>query len=194
MTKIGYSRVSTVGQKLDRQIKQLKAEGCEVIYQDKISGSAKSRPELNKMLEELKEGDLVLVTDLTRISRSSQHLFELVEIFRNKKANLKSIKDTWLDLSEDNPYSHFLLLVMSGVAQLERDLIAMRVREGVAIAKEKGKYLGRPVKYSDKNSKLLHALELYEEGNKTVKQICEITGVGRSTLYEKIKERGLVRT
>lgn len=72
-----------------------------------------------KMLEDLQEGDIIYVTDLTRITRSTQDLFELIDLIRNKKASLKSLKDTWLDLSEDNPYSQFLITVMAGVNQLE---------------------------------------------------------------------------
>ncbi|MDF9553679.1 recombinase family protein, partial [Bacillus cereus] len=76
-------------------------------------------------LEDLQEGDIIYVTDLTRITRSTQDLFELIDLIRNKKASLKSLKDTWLNLLEDNPYSQFLITVMAGVNQLERDLIRM---------------------------------------------------------------------
>lgn len=82
-------------------------------------------------LFELQEGDIIYVADLTRITRSTKDLFELIDYIRSKKANLKSLKDTWLDLSEDNPYSQFLITIMAGVNQLERDLIRMRQREGI---------------------------------------------------------------
>ncbi len=78
------------------------------------------------MLEVIQEGDIIYVTDLTRITRSTKDLFELIDNIRGKKANLISLKETWLDLSEDNPYSQFLITVMAGVNQLERDLIRMR--------------------------------------------------------------------
>lgn len=85
------------------------------------------------MLETLQQGDIIFVTDLTRITRSTRDLFELVDYIKQKKANLKSLKQTWLDLREDNPYSQFLMKVMGGVNQLERDLIRMRQREGIDI-------------------------------------------------------------
>lgn len=78
-----------------------------------------------------------------RITRSKLYLFELIDYIRNKKASLKSLKDIWLDLSEDNPYSQFLITVMAGVNQLERDLIRMRQREGIELAKKEGKFKGR---------------------------------------------------
>lgn len=193
MAIYGYARVSTLDQNLERQIVALEDAKVSYIFKDKITGTKKDRPELKLLLETIKEGDTIIVTDLTRISRSSKDLFELVEIIKLKGANLKSIKDTWLDTSAENPYSEFLLRIMAAVNQLERDLIYERTKEGVAIAKSKGKYKGRIPKYHDKNEKLLHALELYEMGDKTVKQICDITGVGRSTLYEKIKEKGVSR-
>jgi len=86
-----------------------------------VSGATQDRPELQSMLNDLREGDTIYVTDLTRITRSTRGLFELVDYIKNKKANLKSLKDTWLDLSEENPYSHFLVTVMGGVNQLEHD-------------------------------------------------------------------------
>jgi len=78
------------------------------------------------MLEGIQEGDIIYVTDLTRITRSTKDLFELIDNIRSKKANLISLKDTWLDLSEDNPYIQFLITVMAGVNRLERDFIRMR--------------------------------------------------------------------
>lgn len=87
-----------------------------------------------------------------------------MEEFKKKGAFLKSIKDTWLDLSDENPYSQFLLTIFAGVNQLERDLIRMRQREGIEIAKTKGKYNGRPKKFTEKNPRVLHAIDLYKEG------------------------------
>lgn len=189
MRKIGYCRVSSEGQNLARQIHQLEQEGCEIIYQEKISGATTNRPELQKLLSQLSEGDLIIVTDLTRITRSTKDLFELIEYIKEKKAALKSLKDTWLDLSENNPYSQFLLTVMAGVNQLERDLIKMRQREGIEIAKKSGKYTGRLKKYTDKHPGLKHAIKLYEQGEMTVNEICEITKISRSTFYRYLKHK-----
>ena len=195
MTKYGYARVSTDKQTLNRQLDALEKEGIqlEYIYMEKQSGMKRKRQELSKMLDALKEGDEIIVTDLTRISRSSKDLYELIEVITKKGANLKSLKDTWLDTSGKNAMSEFLLKIMAAVNQLERDLISERVKEGVHAAKKRGKYAGRPKKYSDKNSGMNYALKLYEEGEMTVKQICEITKVSRSSLYEMAKERSIAR-
>jgi DNA invertase Pin-like site-specific DNA recombinase len=98
------------------------------------------------------------------------------------------LKDTWLDLSENNPYSQFLMTVMGGVNQLERDLIRMRQREGIDLAKKEGKYRGRVKKYHQKHAGINHAVKLYQEGQMTVKQICEITNISRSALYRRLSE------
>lgn len=188
MRKIGYIRVSSEDQKLQRQKNQLDKIGMDLIFQEKISGATTDRKELKKMLEELKEGDTVYVTDLTRITRSTKDLFWLIEQIRNRKACLKSLKDSWLELSEDNPYSQFLITVMAGVNQLERDLIKMRQREGIEIAKKEGKFKGRVKKYHDNHAGMNYAVKLYNEGNMTVKHICQITNISRSSLYRKIGE------
>lgn len=189
----GYARISSVGQNIERQLLQLEEAGCHKVFKETISGATTNRPELQSLLETLTPGDLVIVSDLTRISRSSRDLFELVDIIKAKGASLKSLKDTWLDTSSDNPYSSFLLTVMAGVSQLERDLTRMRQREGIEIAKQKGLYRGRLKKYTDKHVGMIHALELYKEGSKTVKEICQITQVSRSSLYRRILEEKIAR-
>lgn len=188
LQKIGYVRVSSTSQNPSRQFRQLNEIGMDIIYEEKISGATKDREQLQKMLEDLQEGDIIYVTDLTRITRSTQDLFELIDLIRNKKASLKSLKDTWLDLSEDNPYSQFLITVMAGVNQLERDLIRMRQREGIEFAKKEGKFKGRLKKYHKNHAGMNYAVKLYKEGNMTVNQICEITNVSRASLYRKLSE------
>lgn len=188
MRKVGYVRVSSVDQNPARQYKQLEEIGMDVIFEERLSGATQQRPELQNMLEELKENDTIFVTDLTRITRSTRDLFELVDIIKQKKANMTSLKDTWLDLSEDNPYSAFLMTVMGGVNQLERDLLKMRQREGIILAKKEGKYRGRVKKYHSKHEGINYAVQLYKERQMTVKTICNITNVSRSALYRKLAE------
>lgn len=188
MRKIGYVRVSSADQNTARQVKQLNEVGMDIIFEEKISGATKDREQLQRMLEDLRKGDVVYVTDLTRITRSTQDLFELIDTIRSKKANLKSLRDTWLDLSDDNPYSQFLITVMGGVNQLERDLIKMRQREGIELAKKEGKYKGRVKKYHKDHSGMNYAVKLYKEGNMTVKKICEITNISRASLYRRVAE------
>src|SRR5699024_12115611 len=138
MRNIGYVRVSSVEQNPARQHQQLKKMGMDILYEERLSGATQQRPELQKMLEDLEAGDTIFVTDLTRITRSTRDLFELVDIIKRKEANLKSLKDTWLDLSENNTYSDFLMTVMGGVNNLERDIIKKRQRERITLAIREG--------------------------------------------------------
>lgn len=183
-------RISTTKdeQTFDRQEAQLKAQGCEVIFADRLSGAKRKRPELDKMLDSLQAGDTVHIVAIDRLSRSTKDLLEIVDLIKTKGASLKSINDSWLDTTSDNPMSDFLLTVMGALGQMERQMIAQRVREGVKVAQQKGVEFGRPK--ANKN-KVAHALELYSEGKHTAKEICDIAGISKATLYRKIKEAGL---
>lgn len=182
----GYMRVSTSGdsQRFDRQ--EAGIGEVDVLYQDRLSGGKRERPELNKMLSILEAGDEVVILSIDRLSRSTKDLLEIVESIRDKGASLRSIQDTWLDTSSENPMSDFLLTIMGALAEMERKQIVQRVNEGIQQAKSRGEELGRP-KVS--RHKVEIALELYDKGEHTVKQITEIAGIGRATLYRKIKER-----
>jgi len=184
---IGYARVSTEEQNLDRQIDALVKYGVDNrnIYKEKITGTKMDREHLNKMLSELQAGDIVVIADLTRISRSTKDLLEIIEKIKDKGASIKSIKDTWLDTTSDNPYNSFLLTVMSGLSQLERDLISQRTKEGLASAKARGRVGGRPNKSNDK-SDLVYMLM---DQNYKIKDIVDKTGLGRTTVYRIIKAR-----
>ncbi|HAT4312706.1 TPA: recombinase family protein, partial [Clostridium perfringens] len=188
MMKLGYVRVSSQDQNEERQIRQLNEIGMDFIYKEKVSGATINREKLNELINNLKAGDTIYVTDLTRITRSTKDLFLLIEKIKSKDANLKSLKDTWIDLSESNPYSDFLITVMAGVNQLERDLIKMRQKEGIEIAKSQGKYKGRLKKYNKNHEGMNYAIKLYHEGNMTVKQICKITNISKSSLYRRLSE------
>ena len=176
----GYARVSTPEQRLDRQVDQLTAAGVakENIFQEKMTGTKRDRPELNRMLSSLKEGDTVIIADLTRVSRSTKDLLEIVDTIKDKGAYIKSLKDSWLDTTSDNPYNTFLLTVMSGLSQLERDLTSTRVREGLAAAAKRGKRPGRPSKVKAEGERVR---KMKEEGL-TVKEISTGTGLSRSTV------------
>lgn len=183
--KIGYARVSTEGQNLDRQIDMLLKQDVDKrnIYTEKITGTKRDRPELNRMLEELQEGDTVIVSDLTRISRSTKDLLEIVEKICNKGASIKSIKDTWLDTTSQNPYNAFLLTVMSALSQLERDLISQRTREGLVSAKARGRSGGRPSKQSEYQKTVM----LLYTGGMRVADIVRSTGISRSTVNRIVR-------
>lgn len=178
--QIGYARVSTEEQNLDRQIDALQQAGIDdrLIYKEKITGTKKDRPELQKMLNHLNEGDIVIITDLTRISRSTKDLLDIVEKVKNKGAFIRSLKDTWLDTTSNNPYNEFLLTVMSGLSQLERDLISQRTKAGLASAKARGRNGGRPSKQNEKGA-MVRALA--DSGMRIV-DIVKQTGLSRSTV------------
>ena len=183
---IGYCRVSTEDQNLHRQIDALIGAGVNKrnIYQEKITGTKKDRPALERMIEELEKGDVIIIPDLTRLSRSTKDLLEIVQQIKDKGAAIKSLKDTWLDTTTDNPYNDFLLTVMSGLSQLERDLISQRTKEGLAAAKARGRKGGRPNKRNDKAGLVLMMLE----ANKTISEIVKAIGVSRATIYRIIKD------
>lgn len=183
---VGYARVSTEGQSLDRQIDILVDYGVDKrnIYQEKVSGIKSNREQLEKMIDELLEGDIVIISDLSRISRSTKDLFKIIDKIKAKGASIKSIKDSWLDTSEDNPYNSFLLTVMSGLSQLERELISQRTKEGLRSAKARGRNGGRPSKRNDKAETI--GL-LYREGYK-ISEIVKQTGLSRATIYRVLND------
>jgi len=187
--KYGYARVSTVEQNLDRQIEALKKEGCDKIFIDKISGATTNRPQLNELFEILKENDKIIIKDLTRFSRSTRDLFNLLDIIKEKKASLRSISDKWLDTSDVNPFNDLLFHIMSALSEYERKLIKQRQKEGIEIAKKNGKFQGRPKKYTENNTRLKHALDLYEAGGHSVKEVCNMTGISEATFYRNWKKR-----
>lgn len=184
--KIGYARVSTVQQELDRQLEALREAGCEVIYQEKMTGTKIDRIELQKMLNSLKEGDTVIVKELTRVSRSTKDMLDLVQQITDKGCFIKSLSESWLDTS--SPSGELMLTIFAGMAQFERRLLLERCQEGRKIAVSKGVVMGRP----KKNTKTLeYALELYKEKSMSIRKICEVTGVSKATLCRRAKELGL---
>ncbi|MBJ8030979.1 MULTISPECIES: recombinase family protein [Bacillus] len=181
--KFGYMRVSTIDQNLDRQEQQLKEAGCERIFFEKITGVKRDRPELNRMLEFLRQGDTVVVTDLTRLSRSTKDLIEIAELISQKGANLKSLKEAWLDTT--TAHGKMLFTVFAGIAQFERDLTSERTKEGIIAAKKRGKHPGRP---KTDEEKVNYALYLIDQGmNRT--DAAEKAGISRMTLYRKIQQK-----
>lgn len=181
---IGYARVSTSDQNLDRQIDLLREQGCERIYQERITGTTKERPELNRMFEALREGDTVIICELTRLSRSVKDLFSLVEQIKNIGVNIKSLKEPWMDTT--TPQGMLLFSVFAGVSQFERDLIKERTNEGLKSARARGRRGGRP-KADPKKMEL--ALKLYDSKACSVSDILKSTGISKATLYSYIRKR-----
>ncbi|MCL2703077.1 MAG: recombinase family protein [Defluviitaleaceae bacterium] len=178
----GYARVSTESQNLDRQLDALQKYGVDHIYNEKLTGTKRERPELDKMLDRMTEGDVVVVESLSRLGRSTKDLIELTEIFQSKGVNLVSLKES---INTNTPTGRLLFTLMSAIAQFERDVIADRTREGLNAARARGRIGGRPKTNIDAVKK---AVKLYNTGQYTIKEIEELTGVKKDTLYRNMKE------
>ena len=176
----GYARVSTEQQNLNRQLDALKKYGCDVIYNEKMTGTKRNRPELAKMLDRMTEGDTVVIESLSRLGRSTKDLIELTELFEEKGVHLVSLKEQ-IDTSTST--GKLLFTLMSAIAQFERDVIADRTREGLRSARAIGRIGGRPKVNPDAVEK---AIRLYNTQQYSVREIEELTGVKKSTLYRNL--------
>ena len=181
--KRGYARVSTVEQNLDRQLISLQEAGCDFIYQEKITGTKIDRPELQRLLDDLVAGDIVVVKELTRVSRSTADMLHLVADITARGCFIKSLNETWLDTT--SPAGELMLTIFAGMAQFERKLLLQRCNEGREVAKAKGVKMGRPKKGG---SQLEFAMSLYKAQEMSVRKICEATGIAKATLCRRISE------
>ena len=181
---IGYARVSTAGQNLDGQCDSLRGAGCERIYSEKTSGVKAQRPQLERMLDTLREGDTVVITELTRLGRSVKELFAIIERVHKAGASIKSIRETWLDTT--TPQGNLLFTIFAGLSQFERDLIRQRTKAGLEAARARGRNGGRP---KAAPAKIATALKMYDSKLHTISEITAATGISRSTLYRAIEER-----
>ena len=173
----GYARVSTEQQNLDRQLDALNKYGVDIIFNEKMTGTKRNRPELTKMLDRLTEGDTVVVESLSRLGRSTKDLIELVDLFERKKVHFVSLKE---QIDTSSPTGKFLFTLMSAISQFERDVIAERTKEGLRSARARGRLGGRPK--TDVTS-INKAIKLYNTRQYSIKEIEELTGVKKSTLY-----------
>src|SRR6516162_650971 len=141
---IGYARVSTYGQTLDAQLEQLRDAGCSSrnIYREKVTGAHSDRRQLLKMLNRLAPGDVVTVTRIDRLARSTFDLFGIVKRIVDAKAQFRSLAEPWADTGTST--GRLMLAVLGGLADVERDLIRTRTAEGRSRAKDQGKAMGRP--------------------------------------------------
>jgi DNA invertase Pin-like site-specific DNA recombinase len=174
--RYGYARVSTVGQDLQAQIDALKAEGCDVIYSEKFTGTRTDRPEFQRLLAELKAGDTLVVTKLDRFARST---LEAIQTIRNLFERGVKVHVLNIGVVENTPSGRLIFNVLSAFAEFERDLIVERTQEGKAIAKQRPDFReGRPPKYTRKQ--IEHALGLL--GSHSYREVEEMTGISKSTL------------
>ena len=176
--KIGYARVSTTDQNLDLQLTALKAAGCGRIYQEKISGAKRDRPELQRLLDQLRPDDIVVVWKLDRLARSTQNLLELVDHIKTAEASFCSLSEPWADTT--SPSGKMIMTVFAGIAEFERDLIRERTGAGRVAAKQRGVRFGRPEKMNEEQKSL--ARRLLQE-NKSVSEIAKTFNVHKATIY-----------
>lgn len=144
MAVYGYARVSSKGQSLEAQLAELKTAGCTRIFQEKITGRHRERPQLDRALKSLGDGDVLIITRLDRLARSSRDLLNVIKQVTDAGATFKSLKDTWADTT--TAHGRLILTVLAGLAEFERELIVERTGEGRDRAMEKGVVFGRKPK------------------------------------------------
>lgn len=175
---IGYARVSTGDQNLDLQLSALKKAGCKRVFQEKVSGTRLQHFQLERLLDQLRPGDTVVVWKLDRMARSTRDLLEIVETIRTAKASFLSLSEPWA-----NTTSHagkLIMTVFAGIAEFERDLIRECTSAGRVAAKQRGVHFGRPKKLNDAQRTL--ALRLLREG-KSVRDVAKTFNVHNTTIY-----------
>lgn len=187
--KIGYARVSTKDQNLSLQKDALQKEGCELFFEEKASGSKTDRPELRRMIDQLRKGDIVIIWKLDRLGRSLRDLVNLVTEIQDKGAGLKSLNDS---IDTTTPQGKLTFHLFAALAEFERDIISERTKAGLDSARARGRKGGRPKGLSQQaKDKAIISETLYREGNLSVSQICQHLGVARSTFYKLLKHRGV---
>jgi DNA invertase Pin-like site-specific DNA recombinase len=176
---IGYARVSTYGQTLDVQLDQLRAAGCSSrnIYREKVTGARPDRRELLRMLGRLGPGDVVTVTRIDRLARSTFDLFEIVKRIVDAKAQFRSLAEPWADTGTST--GRLMIAVLGGLADVERDLIRTRTAEGRSRARAQGRHMGRPSKLTD--AQRVEARQRRAEGA-TLAELARSYDVGKSTI------------
>ena len=187
--KIGYARVSTQDQELGLQLDALEQAGCEKIYQEKVSGAAKARPQLEALLEHLRTGDVVVVWKLDRLARSLKDLVSLVNQIQDKGASFQSVND---QIDTTSAHGKFTFHIFASLAEFERDIIRERTKAGLAAARARGRVGGRPKGLSKKaQHKAILAERLYLEGELSISEICEQLSISKGTLYNYLHHQGV---
>ena len=179
---IGYARISTHEQNLDLQKDALEKAECERIFVEQMSGSSSNRPELNKTIDMLREGDTLVVWRLDRLGRSLKHLIELITELEERKVGFKSLTES---IDTNTSGGKLIFHIFGALAEFERNLIRERTNAGLSAARARGRKGGRQPALDDKQREV--AIKLYNEKNHTIKEICRIMGITKPTLYSYIK-------
>src|SRR5216683_6732410 len=175
----GYARVSTDGQSVDAQVRQLRAAGARKVFREVASGAKTDRAQLRRLVDSLAPGDVVTVTRLDRLARSTRDLLNtLAAITEKKKAGFRSLGDAWADTT--TAHGRLMLTVVGGLAEFERDLIRTRTGEGRERAKRRGVKLGRKPKLTPERRR--EAIKRRDEGEETRAEIARRYNVHPSTI------------
>ena len=176
--RLGYARVSTVGQTLEAQLDQLKAAGCSRVFREKVSGARVDRKELGKLVKSIAAGDQVVVTRIDRLARSTFELFAIVKRIVDAGGQFLSLAEPWADTSTST--GRLMIAVLGGLADVERDLIRTRTGEGRARAKLRGQHMGRPAKMTAAQQQ--EARRRRKDG-KSVADLARSYGVSPAAIY-----------
>ena len=187
MAHIAYVRVSTEEQNEARQIEALEKRGIGKWFTEKISAKDMNRPQLNAMLDYVREGDTVYIHDFSRLARSTKDLLEIVEFLQKKQVHLVSNKE---NLDTSTPTGKLMLTMIAAINEFERQNLLYRQREGVAIAKREGKYKGRQVKQID-DATFSAQYARYTRWEINKRQLAEALSISRPTLDKVLKDKGL---
>jgi len=180
---IGYARVSTNDQNLDMQRDALERAGCGKVFVEQMSGGLDSRPELARTMKTLCKGDTLVVWRLDRLGRSLKHLIELTTELEERGIGLRSLTEA---IDTTTASGKLTFHIFGALAEFERNLIRERTQAGLPAAKEKGRKGGRPSALDDEKKAL--AIKLYEEKQHSVKEICQMMGISKPTLYSHVKK------
>ncbi len=180
--RVGYARVSSIGQNLDSQIDALSSLGCTKIFSDQQSGVSQKRAGFLRLMEYIREGDSLVVTELSRLSRSLAHLLTVVESLEEKGVEIVSLRE---NIDTQTATGRCFLSMMGAIAQMERELKSERAWAGRQAAKARGRTGGRP---KTQLHKLEQAKILYQNSDKTAKEVCQAIGIGRRTLFRYLAQ------
>lgn len=189
MALIGYARVSTAEQNEARHIEQFRKMGIDedCIFIDKCSGKNENRPQLAEMRKYIRKGDTLIVTEYSRLARSTTDLLNIIKELTDKGADVQSIKESF---DTTTPQGKLMLTIFAGLAEFEREMILQRQREGIRIAKAEGKYKGRrETPYNEKS--LRSECEKWRNKQQTAIQTMKILGMKPNRFYRLVKKLGL---
>lgn len=186
--KYGYARVSTDGQSVDAQVRQLTKAGCTKVFRETATGAKTDRAQLRKALEQLDDGDVLMVTRLDRLARSTRDRLNTLATITDRKAGFRSLGDTWADTT--SAHGRLMLTVLGGLAEFERELIRFRTSEGRARARDRGVKMGRPPKLTPHQIK--EALQRHGNGE-PMRDIARSYNVHNSIISRRVGEVNVLR-